>query len=118
MAGWRWGAVRVGSSFPRVGNGRKGRGVARGCPRLESRDGLVGAHRGRWGSSRASAGLEVRKDAVDDLGFGDHGEELHFRAAIEANQWVDLEDLSEQTGPGSAARRGGGGSGVGLWLRR
>ena len=115
MAGWRWGAVRVGSSFPRVGNGRKGRGVARGCPRLESRDGLVGAHRGRWGSSRASAGLEVRKDAVDDLGFGDPGEELHFRAAIGANQWVDLEDPSDETAQearlAGAAGEAGWGSG-------
>ena len=110
-------AVGDGSELSGVGSRPKGTRVARGCAELQSRDGLLAAQREWWGSSRASACLQLSEDAVDEVGFGDNRDELHLCAALGAPHRVHLEDFSEETGPGSPTRRGAGTSGVGLWLR-
>jgi hypothetical protein len=85
---------------------------------LESPNGRLGTQRRRRGSSLDRACLQMRKDTVDDVGFGDHGDDFHFSAALGAYQWVHLEDFSDETGPGSPSWGSGGGSWVRLWLRR
>jgi len=75
-----------GSGVAHVGNRPKG---ARGSERfaeLENRDGRLGTHRRRRGSSLGRACLQMRKDTVDDAGFGDHGDDFHFSAAWGAYQ--------------------------------
>jgi len=49
--------------------------------------------------------VDVTDDPVDDGMLCDDGDELHFGAAL-AQEWVDLEDLADEAGPGSTARRG------------
>ena len=71
----------------------------------------------RWWSTRLSAGLKVGKDEVDDVGLGDHGQELHFGAASGAPEWIHFEDFSQQTRPGCPARGCAGRSRLGLLLR-
>ena len=76
---------------------------------------LVGKVVRLWG--RSSHGclhgglfLDVADDLVDDAVVCDDGDDLHFGAAFGAEEWVDLEDFSDQASPGSPARfRGGGG---------
>ncbi len=48
--------------------------------------------------------LYVADDLVDDGMLCDDGYDLHLCAAFGAQEWVDLEDFSDQSCPGSAAR--------------
>ena len=47
--------------------------------------------------------LEVTDDAVDDLGVGEHRDDLHFGATFATEQRVNFEDLSDESCPRSAA---------------
>jgi len=70
--------------------------------------GLVGKVARRWGSSGhfwylSGLFLDVTDDPVDDDMLCDDGDDLHFGAAL-AEEWVYLEDFSDQSCPGSSTR--------------
>ena len=45
-------------------------------------------------------------DAVDDFGVGENRDDLHFRTTFAAQEWVHLEDFSDQACPIGPARSG------------
>jgi len=66
--------IQVRCAMPRSGQGWAAAESHTGSQRfveLENRNGRLNTAKRRWGSSRASACLELNKDAVYDVGFGD-----------------------------------------------
>ena len=101
LSGWVWAGgvwIEVWCAMAGSGHGwaagRKDTSSQR-FAELENRDGGLNTHRRRWGPRRASACLQAREDAVDEVGCGDDRDELHFCAALGALERVHLEDFSE-----------------------
>ena len=61
--------------------------------------------------------LEMTDDLVDDRGLNDDRNDFHYFAAFGTQEWVSLEDHSDQACPGSSARRGGCGGSICVMFR-
>ena len=65
---------------------------------------------GGGGAHRQGVFVEMMDDAVNDFWVGKNRDDLHFRATFAAQEWVHLEDFSDQACPigpaGSGCRRG------------
>ena len=66
----------------------------------------LGAY-GRRGACRHGVFVEMTDDAVNDFGVGKNRDDLHFRTTFRAQEWVHLEDFSDQACPIGPAGFGG-----------
>ena len=96
--------MRGSSPLPRVGSGPRG-GV-----RSSMGEGPPGGAFSGPGRSAPLEGIsssrfgDVSQDRVDDVGLGDHGDDLHLRPTRRVQEWVDLEDSGSVVGSGYTIR--------------